>query len=240
MQHRIRRYYLARRVLAKHEFHEVDVAVLRSIIHPGDSVADIGANVGAYTNEFSRLVGENGRVHAFEPVAANYDILQAVIRKGRLRNVHPFRMALGAKVEQREIAVPDLGGFTGYYWAHFAKPGERGEKVEVSTLDEMLRVDTVPTLDFIKCDVEGSEIEVIEGALDVMRTQRPGWLLEVSRDTSKEVFARFKSLGYTAFVYGGKLMKTEGFRDKEFSNYFFFHPQSKLWPRLAAAAGAAS
>jgi FkbM family methyltransferase len=238
IQHRIRRYYLARRVLAKHEFHEVDVAVLRSVIHAGDSVADIGANVGAYTNEFSRLVGENGRVHAFEPVAANYDILQAVIRKGRLRNVRSFRMALGAKVEQREIAVPDLGGFTGYYWAHFAKPGERGEKVEVSTLDEMLRAATVPRLDFIKCDVEGSEIEVIEGGLELMRRERPGWLLEVSRETSNDVFARFTSLGYTAFVYDGKLTPVERFRDKEFSNYFFFHPESKLWPRLAAVADA--
>ena len=235
MQHKLRRYYLARRVVAGREFHEIEMNVLGSMIAPGDVVADIGANVGAYTKQLSSLVGQNGRVHAFEPVPANYDILQAVVRKGRLTNVQLHALALGAVIEEREIAIPNLGGFTGYYWAHVAKPGEHGEKISVSTLDEVRKSTKIDRLDFIKCDVEGFELEVIRGARQTLEDQRPAWLLEVARDSSTEVFAALQGLGYRAFVYAGTLQATPGFRDKEFSNYFFMHPQSRVWARLNLA-----
>ena len=232
LQHKIRRFYLARRVVAGREFHEIEMNVLGAMIARGDGVADIGANVGAYTKHLSLLVGDAGRVHAFEPVAANYDILQTVVRKAKLTNVQLFRLALGATLEQREIAIPDLGGFTGYYWAHLAKPGEHGETVTVTTLDELSRTKAISRLDFIKCDVEGGELEVIQGAGTLLENERPGWLLEVSRPTSTEVFSALLGRGYRAFVYDGKLHETKTYRDKEFSNYFFFHPLSKIWPRL--------
>jgi FkbM family methyltransferase len=235
MQHKVRRFYLARRVLADREFHEIEMNALGSMIARGDVVADIGANVGAYTKQLSSLVGEAGRVHAFEPVAANFDILQTVVRKGRLTNVELHRLALGSALEEREIAIPDLGGFTGYYWAHLAKPGEHGEKVTVSMLDELWRRKVVSELEFIKCDVEGFELEVIRGARELLEAQHPAWLLEVSRETSGAVFAALHGFGYRAFVYDGELRGTEGYRNKEFSNYFFFHPRSKVGSRLKLA-----
>ncbi len=235
MQHKLRRYYLARDVLGGREFHEIEMNALGSMIAAGDSVGDIGANVGAYTRHLSSLVGPAGRVCAFEPVSANYDILQTVVTRGKLANVQLFKLAVAAAIEEREIAIPELGGFTGYYWAHFAKPGEHGEKVSVTTLDELTRKNALPRLDFIKCDVEGSEIEVLRGGRALLEAQRPAWLIEVSRDTSGDVFATLKGAGYRAFVYDGKLHETAGYRDKEFSNYFFFHPGSKVWPRLGIA-----
>jgi FkbM family methyltransferase len=232
LQHRIRRAYLVRQALADRPFHEKEMVALKSFIAPGDLVADIGANVGAYTKELSALTEEAGAVLAFEPVAANFDILQAVIHKAGLRNVRAFPLALGARVEQREIAIPALDGFTGYYWARFAKPGEVGEKVEVSTLDVLASQGSMSRIDFIKCDVEGSELEVLRGGLDLLRTHTPALLIEVSLATSDDVFALLKSLGYKAFVYDGELVLTEAYRDKQFSNYFFFHPASKMWRRL--------
>lgn len=213
------------------------MVVLKSLIASGDSAVDIGANVGAYTKELSLRVGEHGHVAAFEPVATNHDILQAVVLKAGLRNVECFRMALGAKAEQREIAIPDLGGFTGYYWAHFARPGEVGEKVEVSTLDEFWRQGALRRPDFIKCDVEGSELEVLQGSTELLRSEHPAWLIEVSRDTSDAVFDFLRSRGYLAFVYSRGLVPTEAYRDREFSNYFFLHPDSKAWERRGAVAG---
>ena len=90
----------------------------------------------------------------------------------------------------------------------------------------------LPSLDFIKCDVEGSELEVLQGALKHLRAARPGLLFEVSKETSDAVFGLLRSLGYEAFVYTGKLVRTECYRDKQFSNYLFFHPESKVWQRL--------
>ena len=234
LQHKLRRAYLVRQAMTNRPFHEKEMVTLKWLIAPGDVVVDIGANVGAYTKEFSALTAEGGAVFAFEPVAANFDILQAVIRKAGLRNVRAFPAALGARVEQREIAIPALDGFTGYYWARFARPGETGEKVSVSTLDALLAQGQLPAVDFIKCDVEGSELEVLQGGLELLRAHTPGLLIEVSLATSGEVFGLLKALGYKAFVYDRELVPTESYRDKEFSNYFFFHPQSKMRRRQSS------
>jgi FkbM family methyltransferase len=172
-------------------------------------------------------VGSTGQVFSFEPIVDTFEILQAVISKAHLSNVRSFNAALGSQPAEHEMVIPDLGGFTGYYWAHFAQSGDAGrrEKVKVLTLDELWKANTIKRLNFIKCDVEGGELEVIRGGLELIGSQLPGWLLEVSRETSDELFRIFKGFGYQSFVYDKQLIKTEGYRDKEFSNYFFLHPK---------------
>jgi FkbM family methyltransferase len=76
------------------------MAVLKSPVFGGESVADIGANAGVYTIAFASLVGSSGEVYSFEPIAANYDILQTVINKAHLSNVRSFRAALGIRSDE--------------------------------------------------------------------------------------------------------------------------------------------
>jgi hypothetical protein len=135
------------------------------------------------------------------------------------------------------MTVPHVGDFTGYYWARFAQAGETGEQVPVATLDSLWEQRLFPSIDFIKCDVEGSELEVLQGSISLLRTHAPALLIEVSRDTSSDVFALLHELGYRAFVYDGAFAATPGYRDKEFSNYFFLRPDSKVW-RRAQRSGA--
>ncbi|HXH12495.1 MAG TPA: FkbM family methyltransferase [Alphaproteobacteria bacterium] len=233
LQHQLRRFYVSRRVIKYDEHREPEIAVLKFLVTKGDSVADVGANVGIYTKELSALVRANGRVYAFEPVTENYDILVTVMRKAHLTNVRPFHAALGAQAGRREIVIPALEGFAGYYWAHFAHANEEGrrEVVDVLTLDDQWESHSIHRLDFIKCDVEGSELEVIQGAFKIIQAYHPAWLIEVSLPTSGEVFSLLNSIGYRAFVYAGRLIQTDSYRDKEFSNYFFLHPKSPIWDR---------
>ena len=74
-------------------------------------------------------------------------------------------------------------------------------------------------------------LEVLQGGISLLRTHAPAMLIEVSRDASVDVFALLRDLGYRAFVYDGALAATPGYRDKEFSNYFFLRPDSKTWRR---------
>jgi FkbM family methyltransferase len=196
-------------VITRQGYREPEIEILRNLVCAGNVVADIGANVGVYTFEFSSLVGSTGHVYAFEPISENFEILNAIIGKGCLSNVTSFRTALGSKASRRDMVIPDLGGFTGYYWAHFAQAGESGrhQTVNVSRLDDLWKNNTIPHLDFIKCDVEGGELDVIRGALELVRSQLPGWLLEVSRETSHELFGILKDLGYRAFVYDKQLVE---------------------------------
>lgn len=239
LQSRLRLIYVARQVVNSHSFHESEMNILKSLVHAGDHVADVGANVGAYTLELSRLVGSQGHVYAFEPITNNYDILQRVIRKAGLSNVHTFYAALGAEAGECEMVIPDSDAFTGFYLAHRAEPGDTGQrkKVEMLTFNDLWKSKVVSRLDFIKCDVEGGELAVVRGGAELIENQRPGWLMEVSRDTSSEVFRFFHEFGYLAFVYDHKLVQTQGYRDKEFSNYFFFHPGSLAWKGAAPHVG---
>jgi len=230
---KLRRYFVAREVSRRRYQPEAEVSMVRSLLLPGDFVADIGANVGAYTVEMSDLIGTAGRVYAFEPVSDNCAILKKVIKQTRLSNVDLFQLALGSQAGLCDIVIPKMEGFLGYYWAHVAQadePGQR-ESVRMVTLDDLGRQGLWKRLDFIKCDVEGGELSVMRGAEQLLRAHHPAWLLEVSRPSSNEVFALFKDLGYRAFVFDSELIPTEFYRDKEFSNYFFFHTESLIWSR---------
>ena len=237
IQQTLRRFYLTRQIVNSQSFREPEMQTLKTLVSRGDCVADIGANVGVYTKELSLLVGSQGKVYSFEPVSENYAVLRNVIRTARLHNVQAFHIALGSDSKQARIVIPDLGGFAGYYWAHFAQPGDSGrfELVNVQTLDGLAGEQTLQQLDFIKCDVEGSELEVLHGGAELIQRWKPGWLMEVSQKTSTEVFNFFcEKLGYYAYVYNGGLRQTTGYRDKEYSNYFFLHHSSAVWRRAQA------
>jgi FkbM family methyltransferase len=233
LQQKIRRLYMVHQVTKNRGSREPEMAVLKSLVSAGESVADIGANAGVYTIAFAALVGPSGAVYSFEPITANYDILQTVINKAHLSNVRSFHAALGIRLERHEMVIPDLEGFTGYYLARLAHSSDSGrrEMVDVLTLDELWKRKIIERLDFVKCDVEGSELDVIRGGSLLIKDQRPGWLLEVSRQSSDMVFSVLKEFGYRAFVYDKQLIHTDSYMDHEFSNYFFFHPDSKIWSR---------
>jgi FkbM family methyltransferase len=236
LQHKIRRAYCHYRIMRNRHYREPEMALLRSLVRSGDSTFDIGANVGVYTSELALVVGPAGKVYAFEPVLENYDILTTLVRKAHLDNVFPLRLAIGVSIAQCDILIPDMSGFTGYYWAHIPKPGEAGrtESVKMTTIDHLCQVQRMPRPDFIKCDVEGEELGVVLGGQQTIQSQQPGWLLEVSRETSGQVFGVLHDFGYRAFVFEGRLRHTQTYLDREFSNYFFLHPQSLCWQRMEA------
>ena len=103
--------------------------------------------------------------------------------------------------------------------------------MKVLTLDEMVSSGAIVAIDFIKCDVEGGELDVLKGSTAILDEFRPGWVMEVSKKTNNEVFEFLRGLGYSAFAYDSQLAETETYRDREFSNYFFFHPKSSIWDR---------
>ena len=233
-QRRLRRYYVVHQVLKDPGPSEAEAALLPTLIAPGDFVADLGANVGNFTKMLSALVGQSGHVYSFEPIEENYEILDTVVLKGCLPNVTHFCAAAGPQSGRCEMVIPDSADFTRFYTAHMLREGDTGQIVgaDQHSLDDLWKKKVIPRLDFIKCDVEGAELGVLRGALELLRNQHPGWLMEVGRSMSGEVFGILRDLGYRGFVYDGRLVETETYRDKEFSNYFFFVPQSTLWRRI--------
>ena len=98
LQSKLRVFYVSRQIIKNQGFHEAEMNLLESLVLAGDCVADVGANVGAYTKELSRLVGSGGKVYSFEPISENYQ---------HPANRHPKRQSFQCPFLQRCPRVHD-------------------------------------------------------------------------------------------------------------------------------------
>jgi FkbM family methyltransferase len=137
-------------------------AALVSAIRSGDTVWDIGANVGLYTEKFTRRVGLSGHVVAFEPSPRNIETLRARFADTDLVTIYP-------------VALADESG-TATFYANGDSDGTTDSlvgrtadaiphQVEVHRGDDFLR-GFPPNV--IKIDVEGFELEVLRGLPEVL------------------------------------------------------------------------
>lgn len=217
----IQRMYLAREVAAGKRRVEAIMKHLPLVVHSGEVVFDIGANIGAYTFELSQLVSPGGHVYAFEPFNQNYRILLRTIRKARLQNVTPLKTALSDKVGPREMVLPG-NGISAHSIARFYSGGTgRRETVTVETLDHLCSSGALPVPSFIKCDVEGFPLAVLRGAEALIRKYRPTWLIELWGDHEVGFVS---DIGYKAYYYrDGSIHETK--RSVEHVGEYFLFPR---------------
>jgi FkbM family methyltransferase len=143
-----------------------------SLVKPGDTILDVGGNVGIWTIIGARRSGPSGRVVTFEPIKSNVDYLARNIELNALANVTVLAKAAGAKAGQIKIYLVDFS--SGTHSVGFG--GSRYEEVEVVALDDVVR-DEHLKVDVVKIDVEGYEAFVLAGAKTLL-TSRPHLFLE--------------------------------------------------------------
>jgi FkbM family methyltransferase len=211
-------------------FKERDVELLPQLLKPTDICWDIGANAGTYTAPMARLVA---RVVAFEPVAHNFDILQSVLRLGRLTNVSARQIAISDSDGMARMTIPVDGFYGGYYMAALDDGGTL--EVATATIDSLI-AGGAPEPDFIKCDVEGAEARVVAGARALIARRHPIWLLETFDES---VLPMMESLGYATYVHteAGGLLKVAA--RTEARNYLFL-PADRETALVTAAQSARS
>lgn len=198
-------------VSAVSRFHESDFDFVRLLIKPGDSVVDIGANAGWYTKYFSDLIGPDGCVYSIEPVPPTYEILVNTIKKLRIENARHYNYALSNKPGMTTMAIPlySAGG-ENFYRSHIidssSENGLRTFEVETTTLDILMK-DTRSGISLVKCDVEGHELQVLEGASRFLALSDAAWLIEISGNPDQagsganRVFEIFSEHDYRPYYY---------------------------------------
>jgi FkbM family methyltransferase len=135
-------------------------------IRSGDVVWDIGANLGVYTELFSRWVGATGTVCAFEPAPACFEALKQ--RTTSLTNTKLFSFALGDQdgTLPFNVAADPLAATHSLAFAT-----NESSTVRVARADTLITTDDVPTPNVLKIDVEGFEEEVVDGARALLARQ---------------------------------------------------------------------
>jgi FkbM family methyltransferase len=131
--------------------------LLGGLVAPGATVVDVGANLGLYTALLARAAGPAGRVYAFEPEPTLYRALCANCRRNGLANVTPRNCALGRQAGRVAFYRSPLNSGDNRLGP---VGGDSGLEVEMAPLDAAL---PQPRVDFIKMDVQGYELQVLEG-----------------------------------------------------------------------------
>lgn len=142
----------------------------------GDVFVDIGANIGQHSLFASYLVGENGKVIAFEPLQSIYNQFNKSIEKNNLKNIVVYNNGCGSKEEIIPIysTKENMGSSSVLYSPDKKKNGE----IKIIIPDNILKNED--RIDFIKIDVEGYELEVLKGLEKTIKKFHPKIFIEYS------------------------------------------------------------
>ena len=180
----------------------------RGSLPRGGTVIDVGAHIGIFTILASRAAGPDGRVLAFEPAPDNFELLLENLRRNGCENVEAQRRAVSSVKGARQFRVSRAGA-TGSNTLEVGdkSAGQPGESetiyVDCLTLDSLVQEGALPSLDFLKVDVEGHELEVLRGGAGVLERLRPRIVVETNpRSPRRESVTSFlEARGYE--VRGG-------------------------------------
>ena len=145
---------------------------MKNELKKGDIVVDIGANVGYYALLESKIVGNEGKIYAIEPVPDTIGLLKDNIRLNNYRNIEIYQLAIGDKIGTASMYVSK--------WRNRSQMKEVGIKSEiisheiktpVLTLDDFLKDKPFPTA--VRMDVEGYEYNIIRGMKNILENDLP-------------------------------------------------------------------
>jgi FkbM family methyltransferase len=139
------------------EYSEGEVATMGRYVKPGDTVIDVGANIGSLTLPMAGLVGAQGRVYAFESQAYNFNLLSAHLALNGIEQVRPLNAFVS------DVTNPKTWGevWGSYVTDRWPTP--------VMQLDDL----GLDSCALIKIDVDGSELGVLKSAARLIEKLRP-------------------------------------------------------------------
>jgi FkbM family methyltransferase len=165
-------------------------------VKPSSVFYDVGANVGIYSLLASMLVG-SGKVFAFEPLPRNVEFLREHLRINAISNVELVPVAVSDKVGSAQFDVEATG-----YMGHLTSSGG-GLQVRTETLDSLVSSGKILPPDYIKMDVEGTEILALHGAVETFKQHRPTLFLAThGHETHAECWRLLESWSYECKTLG--------------------------------------
>jgi FkbM family methyltransferase len=152
---------------------------LLKLCSEGNTVFDVGTNIGSVLMKIAAKVGEKGKVYGFEPDPINYDKFLKNLSLNKFHNVHANKLGLGDK--------------NGLFKLDIIDPTNRGmnrivstdndvalqNQIQVIRLDDFMEENKIEDVHVIKIDVEGYELKVLKGAAKTLELYHPKLFIEL-------------------------------------------------------------
>lgn len=215
-------------------FENSELRFVQRFLKPGMTVLDIGANQGLYTLLASKLVGTEGRVLAVEPSPREFRRLKFHLWINSCKNVEVVNIALGAVSGsgQLHVVMGSESGCNSMRPPDVAQPTQQ-LPVSVERLEDVVRMRGIASIDLIKLDVEGAELSVLQGAGQVISSDRRPVILVEAQDLrtkpwgypAKDILLFLQAMGYSWYSIrdDGSLLQLDVSKE-------FFDGNFVAWP----------
>lgn len=217
-----------------------EIEFLIKHLKPGQIAVDIGSHKGAYTYWMSKYVGNNGAVYAFEPQSILYNKLKKLIEYSKLDNIFLYPNAFSSRIGKSNLIIPNRSSSPSASINRKRTFNDSTIEINITTLDDFFCKKNKISVNYLKCDVEGHELEVLEGGKNFLTHNRPIISIESEarhsgKDKVIKVFNLLKELDYEGYFHNGKrILSIDNFsifdyqldpNKKIYINNFFFIPK---------------
>jgi FkbM family methyltransferase len=201
-------FYYRRRIADEAAWGEHELDLLSEIVAPGGIAIDVGANQGFFAFAFSKIVDQ---VEAFEPNPDYADFARRML--GARARVHEIALSNESGVAEFVVPVSEQG-----IVLHLAGNLKQASAQHSGTMRLNVEVRTLDSYAFrhvhaIKVDVEGSEMEVLEGGRETILRDRPPLIMELLTGTHSDPIALTEAIcmtyGYTSWIVTRDRQKVE-------------------------------
>lgn len=184
------------------DYEKPEIDYISGYLKAGDVFIDIGANIGLFSLNASKIVGNQGKVVAFEAFSSNFKQFKNNISINNFKNIISENKAISNQNSTIEILYNEEDHNIGMASA-FLKDFTSKEIVESITLDEYASTHNISKIDLIKIDIEGGEYNAILGMTKILTNSKPQVIMEINHQTlqdsghtEKEIIDLFSQFSY--------------------------------------------
>lgn len=183
----------------QHDWFEDEIKFIRSYIKPGMNIIDIGANYGLYTLTFASIIGDTGRIWAFEPTKFTSICLNKSISENKFKNINLIQSGLSNRLGKAKLYVSPNSEVNSL--SKEATSTDQFEEISLLTLDNCMHKFKWGRIDFIKLDAEGEEMNILRKGETTLSSLSPLIMFELAhgKNFNLPLIDRFKNMGYESY-----------------------------------------
>lgn len=179
----------------------------------GDVFYDIGANVGFFSIIAAKLVGDRGKVYAFEPGLGNAKSIRHNARLNNFDRIEVIEKAVSHTSGEGQLLLAKYSGGHALATAD-APPDLAGEvTVDLVCIDDLIAQHKIAPPNFVKVDVEGAELDVLKGMTKTIQTYQPTIIYEVDDGDRTAYERKYRELADFFKLFNYQVTQTENSYD---------------------------